>query len=162
MDCYEALEMQLEDYGAPELMIYNGAQEQVGPGTKFQFNFRKYGIHGHVSEMECSNQNPAEGVIQELCKRWCQENFRTYCPRQLWSYGYPYITKIMQLADMHTRTLQGRTSVELMTGETPHISECLDFGCYDRVWFKEEKGLGENQIGRFLGKLHKVGSLMSY
>jgi hypothetical protein len=49
-----------------------------------------------------------------------------------------------------------------MTGETPDISEYLDFGWYDRVWFKEDAGLGETKIERFLGPSHRVGSQMSY
>ena len=52
--------------------------------------------------------------------------------------------------------------MELLTGETHNISEYLDFGWYDRVWYKEDAGLGETKIGRFLGPSHKVGSLMSY
>ena len=63
-DCHESLEKFVKDYGAPDSMIYNGAQEQVKPGTKFQSNLRKYSIHGHTSERERSNQNPAEGVIR--------------------------------------------------------------------------------------------------
>ena len=63
-DCHEALDKFVKDYGAPESMIYDGAQEQIGPGTKFQANLRKYGIHGHTSERERSNQNPEEGVIR--------------------------------------------------------------------------------------------------
>ena len=58
------------EYGTPYSMIYDGAQEQVGPSTKFQANLRKYGIHGHTSERERSNQNPAEGVIRELRNKW--------------------------------------------------------------------------------------------
>jgi hypothetical protein len=38
----------------------------------------------------------------------------------------------------------------------------LDFGFYDLVWFKENAGLGETQLGRFLGVDHAVGSLMGY
>ena len=40
-DCHEALENFVKDYGAPESMIYNGSQEQVGPGTEFQANLIK-------------------------------------------------------------------------------------------------------------------------
>ena len=58
--------------------------------------------------------------------------------------------------------LQGRAPLEALTGETPDISQCLDFGFYDRVWFKEDAGLGESKIGRFLGVSHYIGSLMSY
>ena len=52
--------------------------------------------------------------------------------------------------------------MELLTGETPDISEYLYFVWYDRVWYKEDAGLRETKLGRFLGPSHKVGSLMSY
>ena len=121
-DCHEALEIFVKGYGAPDSMIFDSSQEQVIPGTKFQSNFRKYGIHGHTSEMEISNQNPAEGVIWELRKKWYRENFRTYFPRQLWSYGYPYIAKILQLMARQAGRLQGWNSIDLMTEETPNLS----------------------------------------
>ena len=143
-------------------MIYDGAQEQVGPGTKLQANLRKYGIHGHTSERERSNQNPEEGVIRELRNKWYREMFRTYCPRRLCSYGYPYVSKIVQLTATHAGRLQGQTSLELMTGETPYISDYLYFVWYGRAWFKNDAGLRDTQIGQFLGTLHKVGSFMSY
>ena len=52
--------------------------------------------------------------------------------------------------------------MEALTGETPDISQYLDFGFYDWVWFKEDAGLGENKLGRFLGVSHHIGSLMNY
>ena len=52
--------------------------------------------------------------------------------------------------------------MEQLTGETPDISEYLDFGFYDWIWYKDNAGLGENRIGRWLGVAHKVGNLMSY
>ena len=36
LDCHEALETFVKDCGAPDPMIYDDSQEQVGPGTKFQ------------------------------------------------------------------------------------------------------------------------------
>ena len=63
------------------------AKEQVGTRIEFQASVRKYGINGHSLERERSNQNPAEGVIRELIKRWYREVFRTYYPRKIWSYG---------------------------------------------------------------------------
>ena len=88
--------------------------------------------------------------------------FRTYSPRGLWCYGYPYVAKIMQLTASTAGKLQGRTPLEFLTGETTYISEYLDFGWYDRVWYKEDAGLRETKLGRFLGPSHKFGSLMSY
>ena len=138
-------------------MIYDGEQEQVRTGTKFQSNLKKYGIYGHKPERERSNQNLTEGVIWELIKKCYREMFRTYCPRRLWSNRYPYIAKIMQLTATHDGRLQGQTSLELIAWETPDISEFLGFGWYARVWFKEDAGLRETQIGQFLGPSHKFG-----
>lgn len=52
--------------------------------------------------------------------------------------------------------------MEQVTGETPDISEYLDFGFYDWVWYKDNAGVGENSWGRWLGVSHRVGNLMSY
>ena len=49
-----------------------------------------------------------------------------------------------------------------MTGETVDISEYLDFGFYDRVWYHENVGLGERLHGIWLGVSHRIRSLMSY
>ena len=68
----------------------------------------------------------------------------------------------MQLTARHTGILQGQSLLKLMMGGIPYISEYLNVGWSYRVWFKEDTGLRENQIGLFLGPLHKVGSLMSY
>ena len=45
--------------------------------------------------------------------------------------------------------------------ETPDISEYLDFGFWDRVWYKDDGGLSERKIGRWLGVSHRVGNAMS-
>ena len=68
----------------------------------------------------------------------------------------------MQLTASHSGKLQGRIPLKYMTVETPDILEYLDFGWYDQVWYKEDSGLRETKIGRFLGPYHQVGSLMSY
>ena len=121
---------------------------------------RKFEIKWHVTETKRSNQNAVEGCIRELRRRWYRTMFRTYCLRALWSYGIPYVSKIMQIMASFAADLQGRKPLEALTGETPDISQYLDFGFYDRVWFKEDAGLGETKLGRFLGVYHHIGYLM--
>jgi hypothetical protein len=161
-DCHEGLETFVREYGAMEQLIYDGAPEQIGRKTEFQRIMRKYDIRGHVAESGRSKQNPVEGCIRELRRRWFRTMFRSYCPRSLWCYGIPYVAKIMQITASFAANLQGRTPLEALTGETPDISQYLDFGFYDRVWFKEDAGLGETKLARFLGVSHQVGSWMSY
>ena len=63
---------------------------------------------------------------------------------------------------LSSRYVEGRTALEILTGETPDITEYLDFGLYDWVLYKQNAGLGEPCLGRWLGILHRVGPLMSY
>lgn len=51
---------------------------------------------------------------------------------------------------------------ERVSGESVDISEYLDFGYYDWAWYKENAGLGETKLGRWLGVSHRTGTLMSY
>ena len=48
---------------------------------------------------------------------------RKCCPRALWSYGIPYVAKIMQIMASFAANLQGRKPFEALTGETPDISQ---------------------------------------
>jgi hypothetical protein len=52
--------------------------------------------------------------------------------------------------------------MEIITGDTPDISEYLDFEFYDWVVFRSNAGLGEAELGKWLGVSHRVGRLMSY
>jgi hypothetical protein len=161
-DAHEPLDHFVRDYEAMDWLISDGGAEQVGKHTQFQAKLRKYNIKSKRSERERPNQNPAEGVIREIRKKWYRQIFRTNCPHRLWNYGIPYVCAIMRMTASYAGRLQGRTPMEALTGEMPDISEYLDFGFYDLVWFKEDAGVGEIELGRFLDISHSVGSLMSY
>jgi hypothetical protein len=63
------------------------------------------------------------------------------------SIGYAkpriYVQNLSKYAD-------GRTPMEIITGDTPDISEYLDFDFYDWVVFRSKAGLGEAKLGRWL------------
>ena len=60
----------IHDYGAPEHITFDGAQVQVGKNTLFQKTLRKHVIDYHVSSPRRPNENPAEGSIREIRRRW--------------------------------------------------------------------------------------------
>lgn len=57
---------------------------------------------------------------------------------------------------------EGHTPIEIITGETLGISEHMDFEFYDWVLFRSNAGLGEVELGCWLGVSHWVGRLMAY
>ena len=58
--------------------------------------------------------------------------------------------------------MDGGVPIQKITGEIEDISDYLDFGFYDQVWFHENAGLGKWGIGCWLGFLHRTGGAMSY
>ena len=63
---------------------------------------------------------------------------------------------------MWTHIIDGGVPLENITGEKEDISDYLDFGFYDRVWFHENAGLGERGLGCWIGVSHCTGGAMSY
>ena len=68
----------------------------------------------------------------------------------------------MQQTPSSGDNLHDRTGLEKVTGETPDVSEYVDFSFYDWCWYKENAGMGEMKLGRWLGVSHRTGSLMSF
>jgi hypothetical protein len=158
----EALRQFVHEYGRPEQLTTDGSREQCGKKTEFMRNIRKYLIDHRVTEPERPNHNFAEGVIREIRKKWYRKMVKKHVPRRLWDYGLRWVCKIQNRTANSTRNLGGRCPLEKITGESVDISEYLDFGFYDWVWYKENAGLGETKLGRWLGVSHRIGTLMSF
>jgi hypothetical protein len=63
-----------------------------------------------------------------------------------------------------TATKGGHTGFAVITGDTPDISEWLDFTFYDWVgyWHPPNAAGNPHSIGRWLGVSHRVGSALCY
>ena len=157
----QALKQYISDFGIPDKLVCDGAAEQVGKWTEFQSTVRKHAIDLHVTEPHRHNQSKVEGVVREIRERWFRIMLKKKVPRQLWDYGVKWVCKVMQHTASTSGDLFGRTALEQPTGETPEISEYLDFTFYDWCWYNDNAGLGETKLGRWLGVSHRVGSLMS-
>jgi hypothetical protein len=158
----QALKEFIKEWGVPDKITMDGSQEQTAKGSEFMKTIKKNDIDYHISEPDRQQQNPAEGVIREARKKWFRIMVKKQVPKRLWDYGLKWVCQVMQRTSNTVFSLDGRTPIEEVTGETPDISEYLDFGFYEFVWFKENAGLGENQLGRWLGVSHRIGNAMSY
>ena len=87
---------------------------------------------------------------------------RKQVPRPLWDYGMVCVSEVMSLTFTTAGGLNGCVPHTHVTGETSDISEYLDFGFYDQIWYKDNAGLGPLRPGRWLGISRGTGRLMTY
>ncbi len=66
----DALKTFCQEFGIPHQLTFDGSKEQVKKGTTFMKTVKHYNIDYHISEPNLHNQNPAEGVIREIRKKW--------------------------------------------------------------------------------------------
>ena len=90
----------------------------------------------HVSAPRRPDENPAEGFIRELKRKWYRIQDKVNAPDRLWDFGVEYVCEIGNITSNLSRYSKGRTPLEIITGETPDISEYLDFAFYDWVYYR--------------------------
>ena len=87
----------------------------------------------HTTEQGRKNQNhAAEREIGFLAKWWKLRMTKKNVPKRLWDFGLVYESELLSRM---ARGLDRRTGYEEITGQTPDISEWLDFEFYDLVWW---------------------------
>ena len=128
------------DFEIPEYLTFDGYSAQVGRNTLFKKTVMKYDTHYHISGPCRPNENPSEGSIMELKKRCYRIILKNKVPERLQYYGLAWISKAGNLSVSSSRYASGRTPLEYITGETPNISEYLDFTFYD--WFTYRANVG--------------------
>ncbi len=147
-------------FGTPQVLITDNAGEE----TKGEWNkvVKQYLLTQRTTEPNSGWQNRAEIEIRELKKHFRRIMHRNRCPEAFWCYGLEYTCEIRKL--MARYSLDWRTPVELLTGDTPDSSEFLEFDFYGWVKFKDPKsGLSDDlQLGRWLGVAKSVGQAMTY
>jgi len=152
----------IQDMGIPASMHCDGALElQYG---KWKEICQDYGIRQTCTEPKSPWQNRAEVNIREV-KTYIQRLMdRTNTPKQLWDYCACYAAEIMSLTSNDLYVLHGRTPYEMVTGNTPDISEHVDFGWYDLVYYYDEAAFPnpKTHMARWLGVAHRVGQALCY
>ena len=148
------------EVGIPDTLVYDGASEQCGRKTEFNKWVRKHQINTRNTEPHSSWQNKAENGIRMMRSKWRSIRRTTRCSPRLWDFGFIHLARLMNKT---WRSDLGRTPYEEVTGETPDISEDIDFQFYDWVWYWDHPGDEDSpHLGRWLGVSHRVGAAMCY
>ena len=158
----DALRLFCQEFGVPEKLTFDGSKEQTKKGTAFMKQIRTHDIDYHITEPDLHNQNPVEGVIREIRRKWYRIMIRNRVPHEFWDYGMKWVTETMSLTHTSAGGLEGCIPITNVTGETADISEYLDFGFYDEIWYKDNAGLSPYEPGRWLGVSQRTGRLMCY
>jgi len=83
----DALSKSVQDIGILEVVVVDGAQEQVGKNTEFNGTCKFYKIQQQQTEPYTPRPNKAEAAIGEVKKRWCSKMHSKSVPKWLWDYS---------------------------------------------------------------------------
>jgi hypothetical protein len=88
--------------------------------------------------------------------------FRKNVPQIFWDYGMRWVCETMSRTHTRSQRIDGGIPLQKVTGETVDISNYLDFGFYDHVVYRDNAGLSESKIGRWLGVAKNVGTMLTF
>ena len=152
----DALRLFCSEFGVPEKLIFDGSKEQNGKDTEFMRQIRTHDIKYHVSEADLHNQNPVEGVIRELRRKWYRIMIRKRVPEAFWDYGLRWVSEISSMTHSSAGSIEGSIPLTNVTGNSADISEYLDFSFYDELWYKDNAGTSPEEPARWLGVSHRI------
>jgi len=89
---------------------------------------------------------------------------RSKTPLPLWDYCATYVAEIISLTSNDIYALHGRTPYEVVTGNTPDITEYVEFRWYEPIYYYDEANFPNPKLhlARWLGVAHRVGQALCY
>ena len=146
--------------GIPEGLITDGAKEEFfGRWGEVR---KKFLLHQRQTEPHSPWQNKAEDAIRDVKDHYRRIMDRKKVPEALWDFGMEY-TAYVRNRIAHP-SLNNRSPYEILTGDSPDISELLDFSFYDWVKVYDPAPFPEQResLARWLGPAHNVGQALCF
>lgn len=153
----------MQDVGIPSHLHSDDAKE-LTQGRMGEIT-RKAWIKTSQSEPYSPWQVRAELCNRELKKAVRYTMSKTRAPKRLWDYCTMHHSEIRNFTAHPLFMLQGRTPYELVTGNTPDISEYTDFCWYETVWYHDQEAAfpeDRRKLAKWLGVAHRVGQALCY
>jgi hypothetical protein len=123
----------LQDVGIPR-HLYTDIAKEMTLGTWAKI-CKDAGIKTTTTEAHSPWKNRTEVEIRELKKHLRRLMARTNSPKALWDFCTMYTMDLCNRLVRPLSQLHGRTPYELPTGNTPNISEFLEYEWYQPVWY---------------------------
>jgi len=157
-----ALQEMIREVGIPNHIHTDGAKELTQ--GRWKEICRDANIHTTQTERDSPWQNRTEIEIRELKRHVRRFMARTNTPGILWDYCCQYTAELRNYLARPLPQLRGRTPHEIITGNTPDISEFLEFTWYEPVWYLEPSPFPQQvkKMARWIGVAHRVGQAMCF
>ena len=164
-DYADCLQDAIRKFGAMDTIISDYAQAEIS--NRVKDILRVYGIRDWQSEPHHQHQNYAERAYQEVKKfaNWVLN--WTGAPKDSWLLVMEYVVYILNRTAR--RKLGWRTPIEALSGQTPDISNLLQFHFWEPCYIKSygEKGQkfpsnSTEILVYFCGYSEHVGSYYTY
>jgi len=157
-----ALVQFIPEVGIPSQIHTDDAKELVK--GKWRDVCQSYDIKQTQTEPYKPFQNRAEVGIRELKKTTQRIMHTTKTPLCLWDMCAKYKSELRSLTAQPLYSLHGRTPFEMVTGNTPYISEYIAFQWYQPVWYYDTTSFPEatKHMARWIGVAHNVGQAMCF
>jgi hypothetical protein len=155
-EAHETLSLLFARDGVPNVMIMDGAREQVM--GEFRRKCRQAGVH--VRQTEPPFSNAAESAIRELKKGVARQMVRAKTPKVLWDHCVERKALVRSNTAHDLYQLNGQVPETLVNGETPDITTIAEFQWYEWVKFRDTAiSFPEDTIllGRDLGPAIDIG-----
>mmetsp|Transcript_5420 Transcript_5420/g.7995 ORF Transcript_5420/g.7995 Transcript_5420/m.7995 type:complete len:667 (+) Transcript_5420:1119-3119(+) len=146
--------------GIPLGILTDGAKEEnLGRWNEVR---KKFLLTQRDTEPHSPWQNKAEGEIGATKNHYRRIMDRKRVPEQLWDFGLEYTANLRRF--IARPELEYRTPHEILNGDTPDISEYLNFEFYEWVKVYDPVSFPHHRehLGRWLGPAHDVGQALCY
>jgi hypothetical protein len=134
----------------------------IETGGEWETVRRKQFIPRRYTEPHTPWQNKAELEIGEDKAHYPIIMHRDQAPEALWGSGFEHTDQIRQ--NMAHKNFGWHTPLEVLTGDTPDISDILSLGYYDWVWYWNPTSARfpaePRKLGRWLGHNNAHGPVM--
>jgi hypothetical protein len=159
-DAGDKLNAFITKHGIPSSLHTDGAkEEQLGKWNEVR---KKFLLTQTSTEPHTPQQNRTELEIRDTKDHYRRIMDRKRVPEALWDFGITYTTDVRQV--ISRPNLDYRSAIEVLTGNTPDISNFLDFEFYQWIKYFDPAAFPSSRemLGRWLGHAHGVGQALCY
>lgn len=162
-DTPDTLIQLMQDIGFPSDLHSDDAKELTS-GRMVEI-LKKFWIKGSQSKPYSPWQVRAELCIREIKKAVRHTLEKTGASKRLWDYCAKYQSELHHLIAHPRFKLSGCTPYKIVTGQTPDISEYLDYSWYQTIWYYDQEAPFPEprwKMAKLLGVAHRVRQALCY